>query len=242
MEPIPCRWWAVQTKSSCSASACWCASCQRASAGWALPLSSPGTSPIPPALPVQTGRRHSIPPSLLCSFKPREAGNLHIYHSERHFLVTAENITHYHKNTPVSYPTTALFQCDGWLKPNKVTFRGKPRPSGLFIRYVKYPPWLSSSCLNVQSLNEVSNAPDVFQALFVGSLPIKELCCPWAWRCLVAQVSHSGRGHHSCHPKGDEGTFWARFKQCWFFLSVSRATSTPNIEISITELCLLLKA
>lgn len=25
------------------------------------------------------------PTSLLCSFRPREAGNLHIYHSERHF-------------------------------------------------------------------------------------------------------------------------------------------------------------
>lgn len=90
-----------------------------------------------------------------------------------------ENITHSHKNSRVSYPTTALFQCDGWLKPNKVTFRGKPRSSGLFIRYVKlHPPGLSSSCLNMQSLNEVSSAPDVFQALFAGSIPIKQFCCP----------------------------------------------------------------
>lgn len=61
-----------------------------------------------------------------------------------------ESITHSHKNSHISYPTTALFQCDGWLKPNKVLFRDEPQPSGLFIRYVKLDPTgLSSSCLNM---------------------------------------------------------------------------------------------
>ena len=65
-------------------------------------------------------------------------------------LARGKNITHSHKNTHISYPTTVLFQCDGWLKPNKVIFRDEPQPSGLFIRYVKLDPTgLSSSCLNM---------------------------------------------------------------------------------------------
>lgn len=115
------------------------------------------------------------------SSAPSGPGKKEIYTfiTQKGTLVTVENITHSHKNSHVSYPTTALFQYDGWLKPNKATFRGKPRPSGLFIRYVKlHPPGVLSSCLNMQNLNEVSNAPDVFQALFVGSMPIKPLCCP----------------------------------------------------------------
>jgi len=88
------------------------------------------------------------PASLLCSFRPREAGNLHIYHPGT--LVRGENITHSHKNSHISYLTTAVFQCDGWLKPNKVVFTDEPQPSGLFIRFVKLDPTgFSSSSLNM---------------------------------------------------------------------------------------------
>lgn len=88
------------------------------------------------------------------SSAPSGPGKQEIYTfiTQKSTLVTVENITRSHKNSHVSYPTTALFQCDGWLKPNKVTFRGKPQPPGLFIRYVKlHPPGFSSSCLNMQS-------------------------------------------------------------------------------------------
>lgn len=114
---------------------------------------------------------------LLNSFRPREGGYMHIYHSEGTFL-REEKITHSHKNSHISCSTAALFQRDGWLKPNKVMFRDEPQPLGLFIRYIKLDPTgLSSSCLNMHvDLMKSTVLLMCFKcSLFAVSVPIRRL-------------------------------------------------------------------
>lgn len=108
------------------------------------------TRPFPPALLVKTGKRHCTQPT---SSAPSGLGKQEPYTfiTQKGTLVRGENITHSRKTSLISYPTTALFQGDGWLKPNKVTFRDKPLSSWLFIIYGNHDPTgLSSSCWNMR--------------------------------------------------------------------------------------------